>query len=196
MRRRLTPLAPTNTAPAMTRRPRASFLASFRFLFAALLAIGATAGCRIVTPQELVNFETHAYPGRSQADVFAASVTALKSIGYEVVLADKSAYRIKTAPKTVMVHAAATSSSTAMATSDTVAWNIDVLGASDGASMHAEPRLYRGGASVDSSTLNYDFADNMFRTLYGEIDSDLPAPGQPAAVTSAPVAKAAPAGKK
>jgi hypothetical protein len=167
----------------------------FLFVIAVLFAALSGSACRIVTPQELVNFETHAYPGRSQADVFAATVTALKSIGYEVVLADKAAFRIKTAPKIVMVHAAATSSSTAVATNDTVGWNIDVLSASDGASMHAEPRLYRGGASVEPSTLNYDFADNMFRTLYAEIDSDLPAPGAAAAKDAAPAPKA-PAAKK
>jgi hypothetical protein len=163
-------------------------LCAIAALFAVLLS-----ACRIVTPQELVNFETHVYPGRSQAEVFAATVTALKSIGYEVVMVDKAAFRIKTAPKVVMVHAAATSSSTAVATNDTVAWNIDVLSASDGASMHAEPRLYRGSASVEPSTLNYDFADNLFRTLYAEIDSDLPPPGQGPPPAAAPAASAAPA---
>ena len=153
--------------------------------------------CRIVTPQELVDFETHAYPGRSQSEVFAATVTALKAIGYEVVLADKAAFRVKTAPKVVMVHAAATSSNTAIATSDTVAWDIDVLAASGGASMHAEPRLYRGGSSVESSNLMFDFADNLFRTLYTEIDSDLPRSGNaPPAAPSAVAAKTAPAVKK
>jgi hypothetical protein len=165
------------------------------FFLGALALAGATA-CRIVTPQELVDFETHAYPGRSQSDVFTATVTALKAMGYEVVLAERAAFRIKTAPKVVMVHAAATSSSTAVATSDTVAWDIDVLAASGGASMHAEPRLYRGSSSVQPSDLLFDFADNLFRTLYTEIDSDLPHTGKPPPASSAVAAKTAPAAKK
>jgi hypothetical protein len=156
----------------------------------------AMLGCRLVTPQELVNFETHVYPGHTQAQVFDATVLALKSIGFDVVVADKAAFRIKTAPKVVVVHAAATSSSTAVASSDTVAWNIDVLSASDGASMHAEPRLYRAGSSVDTSTLLYDFADNMFRTLYSEIDSDLPPPGQAPPAATSGAAKAPPSSRK
>jgi hypothetical protein len=172
--------------------------AKVRLAFLAFLVAFAASACRIVTPQELADFETHHYPGRSQAEVFAATVTALKAIGYEVILADKAAYRIKTAPKTVVVHAAATSSSTAVATSNAVGWNIDVLAASGGASMHAEPRLYSAGSSIDPSTLNYDYADNMFRTLYTEIDSDLAPPGvtPPAPAPSATPAKPTPAGKK
>jgi hypothetical protein len=162
----------------------------------AILALGSLLlgiGCRIVTPQELANFESHPYPGHSQAEVYGATVTALKSIGYEIVLADKGSFRIKTAPKVVMVHAAATSSSTAVALNDTVGWNIDVLSSSDGAILHAEPRLYRGGNAVEPSTILYDFADNLFRTLYAEIDSDMPAGGSKSSASPALSASKGPA---
>jgi hypothetical protein len=150
-------------------------------------------GCRMVTPAELATFESHGYAGRSQAQLFAATVTSLKSLGFDVVLADKGAFRIKTAPKVVMVHAVASSSSTAVAMSDTVAWTIDVTAGPSGAALHAEPRLYSAGQSIEATKLNYDFADKMFKTLYDEIDSNLPggAPAPAVAPTTAVAVTAA-----
>lgn len=133
----------------MTSRPvstlhskTSSSFARARVASVACAAVVMLTGCRVVTPEELANFENHAYPDRSQAQVFAAAVTGLKSIGYEVVLADKAAFRIKTAPKTVAVQAVA-GSNMAVAVSDTIAWTVDVLTTPGGASMHAEPRFYR-----------------------------------------------------
>jgi hypothetical protein len=137
-------------------------------LFAVLFAAGCT-----VTPAQLATFETHDYAGRSQRQVYGAVVTSLKSLGYEVVLADKSAFRVKTAPKEVMVHASG-GYGTATATSDSVAWTIDVTSTASGASLHAEPRLYSAGQSIEALRLNASFADRLFNTLYGEIDSNLP----------------------
>lgn len=141
------------------------------------------AGCgRAVTPAELEAYEQHAYTGQARGTVFKATVTALRSLGYEVVLADAAAGRVKTAPKVVVVHAARTSSTTAIAAGDSVAWTIDVGGDAHGAHVHAEPRLYRAGEAVPSERLNHDYAEKMFSTLYSEIASNLP--GQ-ASTTSA-----------
>jgi hypothetical protein len=133
------------------------------------------AGCgRTVTPAELEAYEQHGYAGQSRGAVFKATVTALRSLGYDVVLADASSGRVKTAPKVVVVHAARTSSSTAIVAGDSVAWTVDVSGDTHGARVHAEPRLYSAGQSVPPERLNQEFADKMFSTLYSEIATNLP----------------------
>jgi hypothetical protein len=140
-----------------------------------------------VTPQELVDFETRPYPGHSQSEIFGVAVSALRTIGYEVTLADKSSFHIQTAPRVVMAHAAATSSNTPIATNETTAWDITVLSAAGGATLHAEPRLNRSGASVEPSTFSYDFATEMFMTLYKEMERELSTAasgGAPAATPS------------
>jgi hypothetical protein len=142
------------------------------FLFVVLCV--ALAGCgRTVTPAELDRYETRTYAGHSRAEAFHATVTALKSLGYEIALADEDSGRVKTAPKIVAVHAAAVSSYHAVATGDAVAWTVDVASADGGATVHAVPRPYSAGQALEPTRLNADFADRTFRTLYAEIESNL-----------------------
>jgi hypothetical protein len=154
----------------------------------AFVALVSATGCgRTVTPDELDRLEARSYEGHGKAEVLKATVTALRSLGYEVVSVDKASGRIKTAPKTVVVHAARTSSSTAVATGDAVAWTIDVSAASGGARMHAEPRLYSAGQNVEATRLSETYAQRLFSTLYGEIDTSLP--GSTTTTAAAPVKK-------
>ncbi len=155
---------------------------------ALLGALGLVACGRTVTPAELQAYEERAYDGQTKAEVFKATVTALKSLGYEIVEADAARGRVKTAPKLMVVQAARTSSTTAMAVGNSVAWTIDVASSAQGATVHAVPRLYRAGESVDPSRLNADFADRTFTTLYGEIADNLTGH---ATTTSAPSEKGA-----
>lgn len=143
-------------------------------LAASALLLLALGGCgRTVTPAELDGYETRSFDGYDKKQVLNATVVALRSLGYEVVAVDAASGRVKTAPKLVAVHAVRTSSSTAVATGDSVAWTIDVAPAAHGAKMHAEPRLYAHGQSVDATRLNFDYADRTFKTLYAEIQSNL-----------------------
>jgi hypothetical protein len=126
-----------------------------------------------LTPAELDRNENHSYPGRSRAQVYRATATALRSLGYEITLADDGAGRIKTAPKLITATAHG-SGSGAVATENSVAWNIDVTSASGGAALRAEPRGYSGGQVVPPNQINGMYLKKLFATLYGEIDSDLP----------------------
>jgi hypothetical protein len=145
-----------------------------RWLVLLVLAF-SFAGCgRTVSPAELRAFEARSYHGHPKAKVYNATIVALKSQGYEIVATDAAAGRIKTGPKLVVVHAARTSSSSAIASGDSVAWTIDVASSSDGTELHAEPRLYSAGQSVETTRLNYDYAQRLFSTLYREIEDNLP----------------------
>jgi hypothetical protein len=150
-----------------------TFSARIIAFVASLGLVSLTACGRTVTPAELQAYEDHSYDGQSKADVFRATIIALKSLGYEIVDADAARGHIKTAPKLMVVQAARTSSTTAMAVGSSVAWTIDVSPSSGGAALHALPRLYRAGESVDPNRLNADFADRTFSTLYAEIESNL-----------------------
>jgi hypothetical protein len=144
------------------------------------LVLAAVACGRTVTPAELRDFEARTYSSHSKSQVYKATLIALRSQGYEIVATDGE-NRIKTGPKLVVVHAARTSSSTAIASGDSVAWTIDVAPEPKGTSVHAEPRLYSGGQAVDATRLNYSYAQRLFATLYGEIEQNLEGTAAPTA---------------
>ena len=155
-------------------------------LFVFLASVVMLAGCgRTVTPEELDHYESRSFAG-DKKQVYRATVTALRSLGYEVVASEETSGRVKTAPKIVNVQAAATSRYTAVAASNTIAWTITVTPGPNGAVVHAEPRLYSAGNSVEATQLNSDYADRTFNTLYDEIQSNLPGTTTP---TSARVSK-------
>jgi hypothetical protein len=127
----------------------------------------------MVTPAELRDYETRSFRGHGNAEVFKASLVALRSQGYQIVSVDPAGGRIKTGPKLVVVHAARTGAGTAIAAGDSVAWTLDVSAAGNGATVHAEPRLYSAGQAVEATRLNHDYADRLFATLYREIEDNL-----------------------
>ena len=136
------------------------------------------AGCgRLVTPAELERFGTRSYAGQPRDRVFRATTTALRSLGYDVVLVDDRSGRVKTAPKLVMVNAVA-GNYTAHATESSLAWTVDVRTEGANTIVHAEPRAYVASQSMPATQLNSDFAERSFRTLFAEIDGNLPAAGE------------------
>ena len=156
-------------------------------VFGLVLALSACG--RAVTPAELDAYEAHSYEASSKDQVVQATVTALRSLGYEVVAVDNATGRIKTAPKVVVVHASRVSSSTAVASSDTLAWTIDVTAAGRGANLHAEPRVYSAGQALEATKMNSEYARRTFATLYTEIDSNLSTPATPSSASSSPKSK-------
>jgi hypothetical protein len=60
---------------------------------------------RTITPAEVEELGRRSYPGRAPSELMTASQTASMTLGYEIVVADASSGRIKTAPKVVVVHA-------------------------------------------------------------------------------------------
>jgi hypothetical protein len=126
-----------------------------------------------MTPADLAQHETHPYPGHTRSQVFTAATSALRSLGYDIVASDATSGRIKTAPKLVTVTAYG-SSSTAVASGNSLAWTLDVSSGDDGAVLHAEPRGYSAGQLVEASRMNGSFLERSFETLYGEIDEDMP----------------------
>lgn len=166
---------------------------------ALILACASLAACgRPVTAAELDGLETRSYAGRSREEVVRATVTALQSLGYEVVAVDAKSGRVNTAPKLVVVHAARVSSGTAVAMGDSIAWTIDVTPSAGAAQLHAEPRLYSAGQSRPATDLNSEYATRAFSTLYGEIERNLPgsASTTSVAVRPTPTPVASPAKSK
>jgi hypothetical protein len=141
------------------------------------LAVASLSGCVMaLSPVDLARVENHPYPGRSKAQVFRATVTALRSLGYELVVSDEGAGLIKTAPK-VMTATAHGNAYGAVATENSVAWTIGVQPIAGGVGLHADPRGYSGGQAVPADQINGAFLERLFATLYAEIDTNLP-PGR------------------
>ncbi len=160
----------------MTGIRRSPSLLAARFCGRLVLACAVTTipGCVMaLSPADLARAENHAYPGRTKAQVYGATVTALRSLGYEIVVADAGAGLIKTSPKLVTATAQANSYG-AVATENSVAWTIGVTPIPGGVGLHADPRGYSGGQTVPADQISGYYLQRLFDTLYTEIDSNLP----------------------
>jgi hypothetical protein len=127
-----------------------------------------------MTPAELDRYGTRTYAGTTRDQMMRATVGALKSLGYDVVSVDEAAGRVKTAPKLVVVNAAATSRYTAQGVESTMAWTVDVTNGGSGVVVHASPRGYTAGQAVEATNLNADYMERAFTTLFDEIQSEVP----------------------
>jgi hypothetical protein len=146
-------------------------------LLAVALASGAGStitGCaRTITPAEIDRNGTKTFHGREAGQVVRATVAALRTLGYEVVVADVAGGKVKTAPKLVTVHAVGNQyHATAMA--DSLAWSIDFVKATDGTVVRLHPRMYRNGQPIDETMINADPMNKAFADLFKEIDENLP----------------------
>jgi hypothetical protein len=144
-----------------------------RLLPFAIAATTLAACMRTITPDEIEQHGTKPYPGKSQAQVMKASVVALKTLGFEVVVADAASGKVKTAPKTIQVSAVGGAYS-ATAIEDALSWTLDVDAASNGSVIHAHPRSYRNGQPLDERNLGYNYMNRAFTDLFKEIDDNLP----------------------
>jgi hypothetical protein len=142
-----------------------------RLLPFAIAATTLPACMRTITPDEIEQRGTKPYPGKSPAQVMKASVVALKTLGFDVVVADGG--KVKTAPKTIQVTAVGGAYS-ASSYEDALAWTLDVDAASDGSVIHAHPRSYRNGQPLDERNLSYNYMSHAFSDLFKEIDGNLP----------------------
>jgi hypothetical protein len=125
-------------------------------------------GKKVATPADLQQLGTRSYPTHSREEVVAATVTALKLLGYEVVTTDP---RIRTAPKLQGVTSSATYTETSgqsTAYAESVAWDIDVTPEGQGAKVHAEPRASVNGQAMEQ--VWYDWAAKHYGELFKEID--------------------------
>lgn len=129
-------------------------------------------GCRTMTPAELDTYGTHRYEGRSKPEVIKAVRGALRGQGYDIVEEDDAAGHLKTAPKLVTVTASGNEYG-AVATSNDLAWTIDVETRGADTLVHATPRGYQAGQSIDATKFNYGFARKSFDSLFKEIDGEL-----------------------
>jgi hypothetical protein len=155
-------------------------------LLAVALICGAASslvGCpRAITPAEIDRNGTKTYYGRDAGQVVHATVSALKTLGYEVVVADVAGGKVKTAPKLVQVTAVGNAYS-ATALQDSLAWSIEFVKASDGTVVRLHPRFFRNGQPIDESMINADPMNKAFADLFREIDDNLPAGGAKPATT-------------
>ncbi len=144
------------------------------FVLAVLVAVFSFAlGCaRTVTPAEVQALGRRPLPGRNQAETVKAVNTALRTLGFEVVVADAGAGRIKTAPKAIVIHAVG-SAGAAVAVSNEIAWTVDVSPATDGVVVQLTPRASSAGQSYDGPW-NADYVEKSISDLFAEIESDLP----------------------
>ncbi|HEY3495141.1 MAG TPA: hypothetical protein VGK73_10665 [Polyangiaceae bacterium] len=136
------------------------------------------AGCgRTITAAEVQTLGKRPFPGRTRAEVVKASVIALRTLGYEVIVSDEATGQVKTAPKQMVVTASG-SANTAVAVSNDLAWMLEVSEAPDGVVVQATPRATSGGQSYDGP-YNADYMEKVIADLFKEIQSNLPA-GAPA----------------
>ena len=145
-------------------------------LSAAMLCGAATTlvGCpRAITPAEIDHNGTKTFYGRDAGQVVRATVAALRTLGYDVTVADVGSGKVKTAPKLVVVHAVGNSYG-ATALRDELAWSIDFVRASDGTVVRLTPRFFRNGQPLDNSQISADPLNKAFADLFREIDSNLP----------------------
>ena len=161
----------SSIVPSMLRRS---------FLVLALTASATTlfvlTGCaRTLSPADVQSLARRTYPGHQRAEVVNASATALKTLGYEVVVADTSNGRVKTAPKALVVTAAG-SAYAAVAVSNDLAWSLEVTESSDGVVVQATPRASSGGTSYDGP-MDADYMEKAIADLFKEIESNL-SPGK------------------
>ena len=157
-------------------------------------AATALVGCpRAITPAEIDRNGTKTFYGRSPGQVANATIAALRTLGYEVTVADVSGGKLKTAPKLVVVHAVGNSYG-ATAYRDELAWSIELVKASDGTVVRLTPRFFRNGQPLDNSMVSADPLNKAFADLFREIDSNLPGGGgavtTPTASTTTPVKSA------
>ena len=157
---------------------------SLAFALALSLAAPALAGCpRTITPAEVEQYGTRAYKGPNKAQTVVATSLALRTLGYEVVLADADGGVIKTAPKVVQVHAVGSKYSSS-SIEDALAWTVTITTTPNGSLVRAEPRPYRNGQPLEKTQLIESTMHRAFDALFAEIESDLPA-GSKAMVATA-----------
>jgi hypothetical protein len=133
---------------------------------------GMFASKPVATPADFERLGVRHYADRGHDEVGAASVTALKVLGYEIVTTDP---RIRTAPKDVATTANGSyteTSGTARSFTEAVAWDIDVQPEGAGTLLRATPRATVNGEPM--TQVYQDWAERNFTTLMKEIDSNLP----------------------
>jgi hypothetical protein len=138
----------------------------------AALVVGCGMSKPVATPADFERLGTRHYADRGHDEVSAASVTALKILGYEIVTTDP---RIRTAPKDVATTASGSSSgysASAQSFTEAVAWDIDVQPEGSGTLLRATPRATVNGEPMPQ--VYEDWAERNFGTLMKEIDSSLP----------------------
>jgi hypothetical protein len=170
--------------------------ALFRIGLATVVALGLAtgSGCMMgptVTPADLERNGTKVYPEQDSKRVVKASALALRTLGYEVVLEDVASGRIKTAPKVVQVIAVG-SSYTARAYANELAWSLEINGAGERTVIKAIPRASTNGQPIDMSSVNASYMEQLFATLWSEIDSNL---GRSGSSPSAHAPKTPPSGE-
>jgi hypothetical protein len=138
------------------------------------LILGGTslAGCaRTITPDQLKALAKRSYPGRKRDELMKASVTALKTLGYDVVVNDTESGVVKTAPKPLIAMASGTAT-TAVAVTNDLAWTIEVTAAGEGVDVQATPRASQGGQTYDGP-YDADYMERAVADLFKEIESNL-----------------------
>jgi hypothetical protein len=147
-------------------------------------ALAGAAGCfasgpakPVATAADLERLGTRRYKDHSAEEVSKAAVTALKLLGYEVVITEP---RIRTAPKPVATTAYGTAQggggiarASSQAFTEEVAWDIDVTADGQGAFLRAVPRAAVNGMPMEQ--VYVDWAERTFAELMREIDASMSA---------------------
>jgi len=163
-------------------------------LFATLLVLAlcvlGSSGCQMMTPAQAQEWGTRTYAGTTVAAAYRATLTAVRSQGYDIAATDASNGQIKTAPK-VMVVVVSGSQYSAAAASNSLAWDFDITSGAAGITIHATPRGYSAGQTVPPDHMSAGYMKKAFATLFDEIERDLGVvPAQPGA-SAAPAAASA-----
>ena len=133
------------------------------------MAVSSCATARLATPADMQQLGNRTFPGHSVDQITKAAIVALRMQGYEVVTGD--APRIRTAPKLIAM-AAAGSRTYAQAYDQSVAWDLDVTSAGDGAVVNAKMRATMNGAPMEQ--VYYDWVKTNTDTLFKDIADNIP----------------------
>lgn len=124
---------------------------------------------RVASAAELQQLGTKVYPGRNRDEVLAASETALKLLGYQIITTDPT---IRTAPKPVATTGVASYtdySGVSQTFTETVAWEISVEEAAAGTTLHARARAAVNGQPMEQ--VFHTWATSNYGTLMHEVDA-------------------------
>jgi hypothetical protein len=143
---------------------------------ALLVLLALTTRCGFpLSAADLARYENHPYLGYTKAQVFQATVTALKSMGFEIIANDPGNGLIKTSPK-VLGAVAYGNQYSAVAVENALGWTIGIQPIPGGIGLHADPRGYSGGTGIPAQNMSGEFLSRQFDSLYAEIEANLPRP--------------------
>src|SRR5688500_7059900 len=127
---------------------------------------------KMMTPADFDAFGVRSYQGVSKESAIEASTSALKTLGFEVTVADRASGMVKTAPRYLMTSSSATASGThAVSTSHghELAWTIEIEGDAGSSKVRATPRAFMDGQQLPGDQIPIQAIKPKYDDLWREL---------------------------